>query len=66
MAQQHGNDRDITVTIRRSTDRAVLVDHGDKELVWLPLSQIDLAPNSDGRTYTATLPQWLAEETGMV
>jgi hypothetical protein len=57
---------DITVTIRGSSDRAVLVDYGEKETVWLPLSQIELAPNADGRTHTVTLPQWLAEEREMV
>lgn len=57
---------EITVTIRGRTERAVLVDYGEKETVWLPLSQIDLAPNEDGRTYTASVPQWLVEEREMV
>jgi hypothetical protein len=57
---------DITVSIRGSTDRAVLVDYGERETVWLPLSLIEIAPNSDGRTHTVTLPEWLAEERGMV
>lgn len=57
---------DVTVVLRHHTDRAVLVDHGGKEPVWLPLSQIELAPNADGRTHTATLPEWLAEESGMI
>jgi hypothetical protein len=57
---------DITVKIRGRTERAVLVDYGEEETVWLPLSQIDLAANPDGRTYTASVPQWLAEEREMV
>ncbi len=57
---------DLTVIIRHSTERAVLVDHGGEEAVWLPLSQVEIAPNSDGKTVTLTLPEWLAREKGMV
>lgn len=48
------------------SDRAVLVDHGGKEPAWLPLAQIEIAPNPDGKTHTVTLPQWLGEEKEMV
>jgi hypothetical protein len=57
---------DLTVILKRRTERAVLVDHGGAEQCWLPLSQIEIEPNSDGKTYTVTLPQWLAEEKRMV
>ncbi len=57
---------DIAVILRHHTDRAVLVDHGGKEPVWLPLALIDIAPNADGRTHTVTLPEWLAEEREIV
>jgi hypothetical protein len=58
---------DVTVIILAdATPPAVLVDHGGKAPCWLPRSQIEFAPNSDGRTHTLTLPQWLAEEKGMV
>jgi hypothetical protein len=57
---------DVTVILRHQTDRAVLVDHGDRAPVWLPLAEIEIAPNTDGKTHTVTLPQWLAEEKRMV
>jgi hypothetical protein len=57
---------DIVVILKHTTERAVLVDHGGKEPVWLPLSQVELAPNSDGKTHTVSLPQWLAEDKEMV
>ena len=57
---------DICVIIRHQTDHAVLVDHGADSPIWLPLSQIELTPNADGKTHTVTLPQWLAEEKEMV
>ena len=55
---------DITVRIRHVSERAVLVDHGGKEPVWLPLSQCELASN--GGTHTLSLPEWLAREKGLI
>lgn len=57
---------DITVIVQHQTANAILCDHGGKAPCWLPLSQIEIAPNTDGKTHTVTLPQWLAEEKGMV
>lgn len=57
---------DLSVIVRHTTDRAVLIDHGGKEPCWLPLSQVEIAPNADGKTHTLTVPQWLAEEKEMV
>lgn len=57
---------DVAVILRHQTALAVLVDHGGKEPCWLPLSQIEVARNTDGKTHTVSLPQWLAEEKGMV
>jgi hypothetical protein len=57
---------DVIVVLKYRTVKAVLVDHGDTVDVWLPLSQIEIEPNADGRTHTVTLPQWLAEDKGIV
>jgi hypothetical protein len=57
---------DACVVVRHETPAAVLVDHGGKAPVWLPKSKIELEPNADGRTHTVSLPQWLAEEKGIV
>jgi hypothetical protein len=57
---------DVTVILKHQTERAVLVDHGGKEPVWLPLSQCEIAPNTDGKTHTVTMPTWLATEKEMI
>ena len=57
---------DIEVIVRHETAAAILVDHGGKAPCWLPRSQIEIAPNTDQKTHTVTLPQWLAEEKEMV
>lgn len=56
---------DISVIVRHETDKAVLVDHGGEEPIWLPLSQIEIEPNHDG-THTVTLPEWLATGKEMI
>ena len=56
---------DITVTKRHETASAVQIHDGDK-LVWLPKSQIEIEATGDGRTFIVTMPQWLAEEKGLV
>jgi hypothetical protein len=58
---------DVTVEIIQQTDRGVLVSTGKpKEAQWMPLAQIELVSDGNGRTYTMTCPQWLAEEKGLV
>lgn len=58
---------DICAIVRRRRAKAVLVVHAEEKApVWLPLSQVEVADNPDGRTATITLPQWLAEEKGIV
>lgn len=56
---------DIRVNILRGTDRAVLVDDG-KNQEWLPLSQIEVVPSDDGRSSLVTLPEWLAQDKGLI
>lgn len=56
---------DITVTKRHETANAIQVHDGDN-LVWLPKSQIEIEETGDGKTLIVTLPQWLAEEKGLV
>jgi hypothetical protein len=57
---------EITVIIRHETLKALLVDHGGKEPCWVPKSQVEIEANKDGKTYTLTLPQTLAEDKRMV
>ena len=59
---------DIDVEVTARTEKAVLVHTGTKEqAVWLPLSQVEIEPNGafDG-IETATLPEWLALEKGLI
>lgn len=57
---------DICAVIHHRTDRAVLIDHGGKDKVWLPLAHAEVEANEDGRTHTVSIPQWLAEDKGIV
>ena len=51
---------DFAGRLMGETDAAYLVDDGEQK-VWLPKSQTD--HDGDG---TFTVPQWLAEEKGLV
>ena len=58
---------DIDVEVTARTDKAVLVHTGIKEqAVWLPLSQIEITPTGFGGIETVTLPEWLAQEKGLI
>ena len=57
---------DLTVVLKRETEKAWLLDHGGKAPAWVPKSQAELEPNQDGKTHTLTVEQWLAEEKEMV
>ena len=56
---------DIQVEVIHTTDRAVLVDDGDRR-VWLPLAQVELGPIGPRRGATVTMPEWLAIEKELV
>ena len=55
---------DLTITVKHRTDGAVLIFDGDIE-TWIPLSQCELSSNLDG-THELTLPEWLAQEKGLI
>lgn len=63
------NVTDVEVRLHHETEKAVLVsDTGIKaDAVWLPKSQIEICPSVviEGE-YTVTLPDWLAEDKGLV
>jgi len=64
------NETDIVCKYVSSTDKAILVEiDGDKE--WIPRSQIydasvDLDELEKGDPVTITIPEWLAEEKGLM
>lgn len=59
---------DIEVIYHNQTERGVLVaSDEDAEPVWLPKSQIEIEDVPlRGQVMEVTLPQWLAEEKGLV
>lgn len=63
---------DVMVTVHAETKLAILVsDDGDERHgVWLPKSQVEIAPapgvGSSRSIVLVTLPIWLAENKGLV
>ena len=63
---------EIAVKVKAKTGKAILVDHGGNEEVWVPLSQIEDYCGSDDiekSPYGVTsifIPEWLATEKGIL
>lgn len=62
---------EIAVVVKRTTIKAILVNHGVPEEVWVPKSQIeDWTDGPDDEpgygTTSIFIPEWLAIEKGMV
>lgn len=62
------SDYQFICEIKRETDKAILIDHGGKEDVWLPKSQIRRREDDlHKENITAlTLPEWLALKAGLL
>lgn len=58
---------DLEVQVHAITERAIRVsdDGEDKNAVWLPLSQIEVE-NPAKKITTITVPEWLAEQRGLI
>lgn len=58
---------DVMVQKHAETPKAILVsDDGDeKKAVWIPLSQCEIEPKGKG-TFELTLPEWLAQDKGLI
>ena len=61
------NLTDIDMHLHVDRPKAILAsDDGDREhAVWLPKSEIEIEHKGD-RRIVVTMPQWLAEEKGLV
>lgn len=58
---------DLDGAIEARTERAVLFHTGNKEeAAWLPLSQVEVSETGVGGIFTVTLPEWLAQEKGLI
>jgi hypothetical protein len=71
MRRSGGEPVEIAVVVKRTTDKAILVNHGIRDEVWIPKSQIsdwtDGPDNEPGEgTSSIFIPEWLATEKGMV
>lgn len=72
MRQSSGGEPvEIAVVVKRTTEKAILVNHGVPEEVWVPKSQIsDWSDGPDDEpgygTTSIFIPEWLAIEKGMV
>lgn len=53
---------DLDARLVHQTDKALLMDLGDKEPVWLPKSAVEF----NQATGTLTLPEPLAHEKGLI
>lgn len=58
---------DTTVEIHAETDRAILVSEDGDEFgaVWLPLAEIEVSRRR-GAKASISVPEWLAEDRGLV
>ena len=57
---------EITVDIKHETDMAYLVSDGDNEH-WIPKSQLQDDPEHiSGTTFTMIIPEWLAQDKGLI
>ncbi len=52
---------EISATVEHETQKAILIDAGLKEKVWLPKSQCEI--NDDG---TISMKEWLAKDKGLI
>lgn len=55
---------DIPCLLKRETDKAYLIDAGEKDPVWVPKSQCEY--HKEGRNEIVTMPEWLAQEKGLI
>jgi hypothetical protein len=72
-AFRHSEDADgleagkveVAGVIVRETAKAILLDEGGREPVWLPKSKVRLQPHSTGLV-SVFMPRWLAREKGII
>jgi hypothetical protein len=56
---------EIAGVVLRETGKAILLDEGGREPVWLPKSKIRMQPTSAGLV-TVFMPEWLAKDKGLI
>ncbi len=68
MRNSSGNAQvEIDCVVRRSTEKAILINFGTDEDVWVPKSQIsDYTGETVDEAESIFIPEWLATEKGLV
>lgn len=56
---------EIAVEIRHETDLAYLIFDGQQE-VWIPKSQVSDYCEDKGKIISIFIPEWLAEDKGLI
>jgi hypothetical protein len=58
---------DIQVVFLGETDAAIRVEDDEENIIWLPKSQVETTDDLvSGSVITVAMPEWLAEEKGLV
>lgn len=58
-------DIEVAIEVKARTDKALLVSDGDNE-VWIPRSQISDYSGDENSPETIFIPEWLANESGLI
>ena len=56
---------EISCELVHETDAAVLINDGDQE-VWIPLSKVSDRGYGDDGMYYVMIPEWLANQKGLI
>lgn len=68
MSRRDAEKIEVSVTFKRETERAVLINDGDKD-IWLPKSQIETYEFCDtepGEAIELLVAEWLAKDKGLI
>lgn len=59
---------DLEVHLHHQTDKAwkVSLDGDDKNAKWVPKSQCQMEDSDDGGSKKLSLPEWLAQDKGLI
>jgi hypothetical protein len=58
---------DIQVVFLGETDAAIRVEDDEENIIWLPKSQVETTDDLvSGSVITVAMPEWLAEEKGLI
>lgn len=68
MSRRNDEKIEVSVTFKHETDRAVLINDGDKD-IWLPKSQIEIEGGEfpeEGEACELLVAEWLAKDKGLI